>query len=144
MDELVEESDDVRARTAQMRARLGRLERADYRHEEDLEYDEYEQEESKRLLSVRKDLDRKAQDHEGFARDVSTHARTRTHAHVHACVGNPIAAAHCMCPTAAACTPVRVTRAHRAAPASPLTRPVHCLCSCSLPCSAAGSGAERL
>jgi hypothetical protein len=75
MDELVEESDDVRARTAQMRARLGRLERADYRHEEDMEYDEYEQEESKRLLSVRKDLDRKAQDHEGFARDVSARAR---------------------------------------------------------------------
>ena len=71
LDELTEESEEAKVRTATMQARLARLERADYRDEDDLEYDEYEQEESKRLLSVRKDLDRKANDHEGFARDVS-------------------------------------------------------------------------
>ena len=65
------ESRELKARIAEMEKRLQRLEKGDVHHEEDLEYDEYDQEEDKRLLSIRKALEQKAGDHEEFARSMA-------------------------------------------------------------------------
>ena len=65
------ESRELKARVAEMEKRLQRLEKGDVHHEEDLEYDEYDQEEDKRLLSIRKALEQKAGDHEEFARSMA-------------------------------------------------------------------------